>query len=260
MKLYIEEVLILNFLMDLFILKTVCIFIRPKRNCLIIISAIVSSLLTLLCPIFYFNTIIFNIYKFILGIILVIIPFKINKKIIVNLLLTFLVSNIYAGMLYSLQLKLNSIEIIILSLFVLFILKIVMNEVKKRTLKLGYYVNSEIVFNNKRLNLRTYIDSANFAKDENNLPLTLISLNEFLNLTDLTLIDYLNSNFKKIKVKRVCVCTVTGKKMLISFLATNLIIHINNDIREIKNATIAVTNKFNSDYELLISPELLNST
>lgn len=260
MKVYIEEVLILNFLMDLFILKTVCIFVRPKKNYLIIISAIVSSLLTLLCPIFYFNTIIFNIYKFILGVILVIIPFKINKKIIVNVILTFLVSNIYAGMLYSLQLRLNSLEIITICLIALFILKLILKQIKKRTLKLGYYVNSEIVFNNKKLNLRTYIDSANFAKDENNLPLTLISLNEFLNLTDLTLIDYLNSNFKDIKIKRIYVCTVTGKKILISFLATNLIIHINNEIREIKNATIAVTNKFNSDYELLISPELLNST
>jgi stage II sporulation protein GA (sporulation sigma-E factor processing peptidase) len=162
MTIYIDAVIILNYLFDYFILKTVNIVLRrniSKKR--ILLGALTGeiSIILLLCN---YNVIILLICKLIMAIFINIITFKYQdlKYTLINLSYFYMISIILGGFIYFL--KLNHINyFIILLLFPLILLLYHYQEKKLKNQYHNYYLVKILFENNKELTVNGYLDTGN---------------------------------------------------------------------------------------------------
>jgi len=252
MKIYVDLVLILNFLIDLLLLMSVKIILRRRTTVFrLILSSFIGSL-TILLLFFNLNTLIF---KLIISIIMLIVGFEFKdiRFFIKNFICFYLISIILGGFIYYLNLEFSykNIGLIFINkglsinfIFILLISPIIIFIYIKQNLNLknnynNYYKLKVYFEDDKVKEYIGYLDTGNKLKDPyKNRPIILI--NDFKN------------DYKKILVP----CkTVNACDLLECFKVKK--IFINN--KYIKNVLIGISkNKIDIDgVDCILNPLII---
>ena len=178
MKIYLEYIFIINFLLDFMILYgTKRILKRNTSNYKLIISSVIGSFSTFILLINVSNIELF-IIKIILSIIMNITAFGSNN-LKENILYFYLISIIIGGLIYLFDLKTNPyLNMFLITILTPVIILIIIKEQTnlKTTIKDKYLVN--ITIKNKEYNLEGFIDTGNRLKSPlSNKSVILVNLN-----------------------------------------------------------------------------------
>ena len=165
MKIYIEIVILINFIYDFLILLTISSTLkRNRKTYYYLLSSLIGSL-SLLLLFIKINNILLFLLKIFISVIMVIVAFgyKSFKYTLANLFYFYMTSIILAGFLYLLKGKnanfnLNYILLLIISPIILFIYY-----KSNKTLKNTYsdYYKIKIVFDKIEFNLISFYDNGN---------------------------------------------------------------------------------------------------
>ena len=178
MKIYLEYIFIINFLLDFMILYgTKRILKKNTSNLKLIISSLIGSFSTFILLINVSNNQLF-IIKIILSIIMIITAFGSNN-LKENIMYFYLISIIIGGLIYLFDLKTNPyLNMFLITIFSPFIIYTLIKEYTKfkTTIKDKYIVN--ITIKNKEYNLEGFIDTGNRLKSPiSNKSVILVNLN-----------------------------------------------------------------------------------
>jgi len=255
MKIYLDLILILNFILDFILLISTGLILKRKINIkLITIGSFIGSL-SILILFYNINSIELFILKLILSIIMIIIsyPRKSIKYILYNLLIFYIVSIFLGGFLYMLNimisykhigliffnngLSINFIITIIISPLILFLY---IKEQKIIKNKYNNYYSVNIYIKNKEIKLIGYIDSGNNLSFKGN-PVILIDKRKVI---------FLNEGYRVIPYK------VVNNIMMLKIYKCDKVV-INNKIY--KNIYLGVCeDTFNIDgVDVLLNNKLL---
>ena len=231
MKIYFEEVFILNFLLDFMILYgTKRILKRNNKLIRIIIGSIVGSFTTFLLFININNLLLF-ILKLFISILLIIITFGF-KNIIKNIIYFYLISIILGGSCYLFDI--NSHIGLILSNFIVVIILIREFLSYKEIFTNKYLVT--IIYKNKKYKLEGFIDTGNRLKDSiSNKDVILTNLN--INSVDLFV------PYKALNTNGIIPCIRPDKVIINNKIINNCLVGISKD-------------KFHLDYNCILPNKL----
>lgn len=238
MKIYLDLVMILNFVIDFLLLISVSIILKRKVSInRLLIGSFIGGLSIILLFI-NINNIELFIYKIMISILMIIIAFKyVNiRYTLINLLYLYMSSIILGGFLYFLNLEFSlkhigiifinnglSINFIFLIVTSPIILYIYISQTKKLRYKYNNYYNIEIYINKNKYNYIGYMDTGNILKD----PLTgksviLIDKRKVLfDISSFRLIPYISVSsglLKIIKIDKLIFEGKTYKKVLLGII------------------------------------------
>lgn len=178
MTIYIDLLLLVNFLFDLLLLLTVNIALKRYSKISRLILASLFGEVTLLSLILPISSYLLIILKFILGIFLCIIAFgyKNFKYTFYNVLYLYMTSIILGGFTYYLSVEFQNINYLLLLVSPL-ILYVFIKSIKALKEIKNYYYKIKIVFENgKNLELTSFLDTGNKLIDPiTNKPIILIN-------------------------------------------------------------------------------------
>lgn len=168
MKVYIDLLLILNYIYDFLILLTVSLTL--KRNISIkriLFGSLIGALSTFIIML-PFNKYIILILKIFAGLIMILITFKYKnlKYFFNNIIYLYMCSVILAGFLYFLKIEFNNLSYLISLIIAPIILYFYLKEQRELKKVVNYYKKIIITLkNNNILELIGFIDSGNKLKD-----------------------------------------------------------------------------------------------
>ncbi|MBO4246067.1 MAG: sigma-E processing peptidase SpoIIGA [Bacilli bacterium] len=235
---YIETIIMLNYLFDFIILFGVNVILKNNASIKHINLGAITGLL--LIPFMFLKLpFVINIsVKIIYGLMMVIIAFK-YKNIcytLKNFIYMFMLSTIIAGFLYLISLEVNY-HIILLVLVPLYLYIIVYTLKQEKRIN-KYLYNVSLNINQNKLNIKGFLDTGNSVKDyalKNKV--IIVSSNIINDYLDNKAFYYLNIN------------TINGSELLRCYKVGDVYI---NDKR-IDKCVIGVTNHLNnSSYDALI--------
>ena len=259
MNVYIEQVLITNFIIDFCILlmvsKLVCSHTNLRR---IILSALFGSFASLILP-FCCHIILINTLKVLSGIIMLqILNISTKKHLVLSLALMMVTSYIIGGSILSNfgTTSGGGYAIKQISLIPLFVITITYTII---TCKLITWIKSKIntncniydisLFNNGvELKIKSFIDSGNGLYD-NNQPVSLINFDTFTKLTHISLDQYLAGDFNTLNnAYFINANTIAGRRKILVFTIDEL--HITKSTPRIyKNIRLGVALRFDNTKE-----------
>ncbi len=264
MKVYIEQVIITNLLIDFCILLILSKILFNKPNYKrIALSALFGSVSCLILP-FCTTTLLANLLKILSSIVMLQILNVGKKQLAPAVILMFVTSYIFGGAIlanfgtsaqngYAIKLK-NLLPVFI----VVFTFTII-------TCKLIYFVKSKIITNsniypitlingNTKVDIDSFIDSGNGLKDDNQ-PVSLINFDTFNKLTNITLDQYLLNQFNTLTNPHfITANTIAGKRKILVFTINELHIKSTHD-KIYKNIKLGVALHFdnNKKYKAILN-------
>ena len=261
MKIYIEQILITNFIIDFCILLMVNKIIYSKLNFkYLILSSLFGSVASLIYP-FCSNPILINALKIITAIIMLQILHIPQRQLIKATFTMLCLSYILGGALLSTFGKMvnggyaltnvNIIYVVIIALIFSFIIHKLVEWLKQKIITNSNILDTTLILNNTKLTIKSFIDSGNTLYD-NNTPVSLVNFETFYRLTNISLEDYINNNFSSlINPHFISAKTVAGTKKILVFTINEL--HITNKIY--KNVSIGVAINFdnNKEYKAILN-------
>ena len=168
MVVYLDLLLILNFIYDYLLLMTVTIVLKRNTSWKrLLVGALIGMISTLIIFI-PLNEYILFILKIIIGIIMIIVTYQYKdfKYTINNIIYLYMCSVILGGFLYYLKIEFNNFAYPITLLIAPLILYLYIKEQRKLRQVLNFYKKVIITFkNNKQIELNGFIDSGNKLKD-----------------------------------------------------------------------------------------------
>ena len=239
MKIYLDLIMILNFLIDFILLITVSVIL--KRNIKItriMLGAFVGGI-SILLLFFNINSVLLFILKFLISVVMTIITFKfVNiKYTLVNILYLYMSSIILGGFLYLLNIEFSykhigiiffnnglSINFIFLLIFSPLILYIYIKQTKNFRLNYSNYYNIDIILKNKKYKYTAYLDTGNTLIDNlTRKPVILIDKRKILfDIKEFRLIPYMGVNglnmIKVIKVDKIFFNSKEYKNILLGIM------------------------------------------
>ena len=239
MKIYLDLIMILNFLIDFILLLTVSVIL--KRNIKItriMLGAFVGGI-SILLLFFNINSVLLFILKFLISVVMTIITFKfVNiKYTLVNILYLYMSSIILGGFLYLLNIEFSykhigiiffnnglSINFIFLLIFSPLILYIYIKQTKNFRLNYSNYYNIDIILKNKKYKYTAYLDTGNTLIDNlTRKPVILIDKRKILfDIKEFRLIPYMGVNglnmIKVIKVDKIFFNSKEYKNILLGIM------------------------------------------
>lgn len=258
MKIYIEQVILTNFIIDFCILLMISKLVFAKLSIKrITFSALFGSIATLIYPLCT-NSWLVNALKVLTAIIMLQILRPSNKKqLIQSGILMLTLSYVIGGAILSNfgTQNSNGYAISSISLIPVFAITIICTFI---CLKLIQWIKSKIstnaniyetvlVYNDTKLCIKSFIDSGNGLYD-NNQPVSLINFDTFNKLTNISLNQYLTNNFNLNNAHFINANTIAGKRKILVFTISEL--HINKSTPTVyKNVTIGVTMHFDNTKE-----------
>ena len=165
MVIYIDLLIILNFIYDYLILKVVAIVLKRNiKNIRIIVASLLGEL-SILLLIFNYNYIFLLISKIILALLMNIIAFKYKniKHLLINLSYFYMISIILGGFIYFLHLK--GVKYIIIMILIPLILLIYLIQNHLRYNYNNYYDVVITYNNNHKVKVVGYLDTGNNVID-----------------------------------------------------------------------------------------------
>ena len=224
MTIYLDLVMILNFVIDFILLLTVSLILKRNVKITRIILGSFFGGISILFLFFNINSILLFLFKLIMSIFMILITFgfKTIKYTLVNLLYLYMSSIVLGGFLYFLNLEFSykhigiiffnnglSINFIFLIIFSPIILYIYIKQTKNLRYNYSNYYNIEIVKKSKKYKYTAYMDSGNVLVD--NLTkkcVILIDKRKLLfNIKEFRLIPYMgvngNNMIKVVKIDKL---------------------------------------------------------
>ena len=208
MKVYIEVVLIINFIIDFILLFGVCLILRRQTNLKrLILSSLVGSI-TMICMFYNIEGLYLFIIKLLSSLIMVIIccKFKSIKYTLKNIFYLYTLSIILGGSIYLIsievikkysELKFLSngvyINFIIILIFSPLIIYIYIKQIREIKNTYSNYYNIDIYLKDKtKYSLTGYLDTGNHLKDPyKNRPIILVNKNKInFNYNNILLVPY----------------------------------------------------------------------
>lgn len=263
MKIYIEQVLITNFIIDYCIMLIVSKLILPKSNYRhIVLSSMFGSVSSMVTP-YCTNIIILNALKILSAIIMLqllhIQKKQMFKSILLMLALSYIIggavlSNFGTGLDGGYIIKLNNlIPVFIITIISTLICCKLITWLKSKINTNSYIHNTTLINNNTKINIKGFLDSGNGLLD-NNKPVNLINFDTFNKLTGITLNQYLNQQFSSLNNPHfISASTIAGKQKILVFTINEL--HFNSKI--FKDVQVGVSLHFDNSKEYKV---ILNSS
>ena len=220
MKIYLDLILIINFIIDYLLLYGTKKILKNKTSIKrILLGSIIGSISSLLM--IYQNNI---IIKILLSILIIIITFGINK-IIKNITYFYLLSIILGGTLYLFDLniyKLNYQILLIISPILIYLY--IKENIKYKNIYLNNYI-VEIYINNKLYKLEGMIDTGNELKDPyKKRSIILVNIN-----LDYRQFKYLFVPFNALNTQGIIPCIKPDKIIINNKIFTNYLIGLSKD-------------------------------
>lgn len=235
---YIEELIILDYIFDFIILFSINLILKNNISLKRLLLGSLYSLL--LIPLIFIKlpNIINILIRLLFGLSMVIVTFK-YKNIsytMRNLIFLYMISTLIAGFLYYLSLEINyHIILIVLVPFYLYLIYFMLKQ--ERRIK-KYLFDLEITIKNHNIKLNSYLDTGNSVKDYVLKNRMIIVSKPVLNhLLDNELFYYINIH------------TINGNELIRCYKVDE--IKVNNNI--INKCVIGVTNNLNNTlYDALL--------
>ena len=220
MKIYLDLILIINFIIDYLLLYGTKKILKNKTSIKrILLGSIIGSISSLL--LIYQNNI---IIKILLSILIIIITFGINN-IIKNTTYFYLLSIILGGTLYLFDLniyKLNYQILLIISPILIYLY--IKENIKYKNIYLNNYI-VEIYINNKLYKLEGMIDTGNELKDPyKKRSIILVNIN-----LDYRQFKYLFVPFNALNTQGIIPCIKPDKIIINNKIFTNYLIGLSKD-------------------------------
>ena len=255
MTIYIEQVMLTNFIIDFCILTIISKFIYYKPNFKrITLSAIFGSIVSLMVP-YCSNWLLHNALKLSTSIIMLQIIALHKKQLISGTLLMLTVSYVMGGAILSnfgtstnggyVLSKINLIYVFGICISFTFIISKLLPWLKSKVCANSHIYEIQLVNNNVSINIKSFIDSGNGLQDENQ-PVSLINFETFTRLTNISISQYLSNQFTSLKNPHfINASTIAGNKKILVFTINEL--HIKNKIH--KDIKIGVAMHFDNSKE-----------
>lgn len=220
MKIYLDLILIINFIIDYLLLYGTKKILKNKTSIKrILLGSIIGSISSLLM--IYQNNI---IMKILLSILIIIITFGINN-IIKNITYFYLLSIILGGTLYLFDLNIYKLNYQILLLISPILIYLYIKEnIKYKNIYLNNYI-VEIYINNKLYKLEGMIDTGNELKDPyKKRSIILVNIN-----LDYRKFKYLFVPFNALNTQGIIPCIKPDKIIINNKIFTNYLIGLSKD-------------------------------
>lgn len=220
MKIYLDLILIINFIIDYLLLYGTKKILKNKTSIKrILLGSIIGSISSLLM--IYQNNI---IIKILLSILIIIITFGINN-IIKNITYFYLLSIILGGTLYLFDLNIYKLNYQILLLISPILIYLYIKEnIKYKNIYLNNYI-VEIYINNKLYKLEGMIDTGNELKDPyKKRSIILVNIN-----LDYRKFKYLFVPFNALNTQGIIPCIKPDKIIINNKIFTNYLIGLSKD-------------------------------
>ena len=269
---YIEYVIIDNFIIDYLLLKTTMVSSRVKtKNLRLVLSSIIGTIVAVIMPFFEMSNGFLILLKLNLAFIMVIIAgeFLSIKKLLISyaffILFTFLFGGILIGVFYLadvdyvlyFSINYNSFLPVGISVLVVyagakFTIYLIKNLLKSRDIE-PFIRLCVIIVSGRRYKVNGYIDSGNRLFDKSTgLPIVVISKRMF---------DKINSQEEKLILKsKMSIDTVGGKSVMQIYVLDKLLIY-NGEQENIINNVLIGKSEFNfesdGNYDLLLNPSII---
>lgn len=179
MIIYVDLLIIVNFLFDFLLLLTINVALKRYSKIYKLVLASLFGELTLLSLFIPISSIVFTILKIIMGIIMVLIAFgyKNIKYTIYNVIYLYMVSIILGGFIYYLNIEFENINYLLILLISPIILYVFIKSIKGLKEIKNYYYQVKIIFkDNSELKVTGFLDTGNKLVDPvTNKPIILIS-------------------------------------------------------------------------------------
>ena len=258
MKIYIEQVIITNFIIDFCILVVISKLILSRTNYKrLIVSALFGSVASLILP-FCTNIILTNLLKILTSIIMLQILNLHKKQLISSCSLMLVLSYIIGGAVldnfgvqqsngYALS-SIGLVPVFAMTLVFTFITCKLIGVIKSKITTNCNIFNTTLINNNKKIIIKGFIDSGNGLYDNNN-PVSLINFDTFSKLTDISLNQYLTNDFKGLtNAHFIEANTIAGKRKILVFTISEL--HLNqSSVKVFKDVSLGVALNFDNTRE-----------
>lgn len=255
MKVYIEQVLLTNFIIDFCIMLVVSMVIFSKPNYKhIALSSLFGSVTTLILP-YLPNAILINILKILTSIIMLQILHIHKKQLIKAGLLMLTLSYVIGGAILSnfgtqqngvyCMSNISLTYVFGCTFIFTFVSYKLVKWIKNKLTANSHIHNLLLVYNNNKISIKGFIDSGNALQDNNN-PVSIINFDTFSKLTNISLQQYLTNDFTTLtRPHFISASTIAGSKKILVFTINEL--HLNNKIY--KNILMGVSLNFDNTKE-----------
>ena len=240
MKIYIELIFIINFLLDFMILYGVKHLLKRKSNNYRLVLGSLFGSLTLLILFIKVSTIELFILKIILSIFIILISFGI-KNIYQNILYFYLISIIIGGFIYLFDLQNNKFYLFLLIFLTPIFLYLIIKELIQIKINYKDKYQVTIIINNKKYNLDGFIDTGNRLIDSiSNKSIILTNLN--IKYKEVIYVPY-----KALNTEGIIPCIKPDKVIIEEQEFNNYLIGLSKDKFNIKNIDCILPNKLKED-------------
>lgn len=226
---YIELIIILNYIFDFILLFSVNIVLKNNISLKRLNLGALFGVLTISFIFLEIPNVIMILIRLLLGLLMVIITFKYKNIIytLKNLLYLYMISTIIGGFLYYLSIEISyQVFLIVLVPFYLYLVYFM---IKKDQRIRSYSYNVRVAINNDEIALKGYLDTGNSVKDYILKNRVIIVSNDVIN-------KYLKNNiFYYLNIN-----TVSGSELLRCYKVSK--VEINNKV--INKCVVGVTNHF----------------
>lgn len=189
MIVYLDLLLIINFIFDLLLLLTINIALKRYSKIHRLFIAALFGEITLLSLFIPFTSLLLTVLKIIMGIAMAIIAFgyKNLKYTFYNVLYLYMLSIILSGFIYYLNIEFNNINYLIILLISPIILYIFIKSIKVLKEIKNYYYKVKIIFyDNHELTITGFLDTGNKLVDPiTNKPIILINKKKIKSLINI---------------------------------------------------------------------------
>lgn len=258
MTIYIEQVLLTNFIIDFCILSVVSKLVLAKNNYRhITLSALFGSVSSLVLP-YCSNLILVNALKILTAIIMLQILHIHKKQLLLSTFTMLVLSYIIGGAIlsnlatqtangYAIS-NVNLVYVFVVTFIFTFITCRLIYWLKYKITTSAQVYDTTLIHNNNKITVKGFIDSGNGLYD-NNQPVNIINFDTFKQLTNITLNQYLTNDFDKlINPHFIEANTIAGKRKILVFTINEL--RINSPIpKTYHNVSIGVSLNFDNTKE-----------
>ncbi len=255
MIIYIEYVLIDNFIIDYLLFKATFFIVKIKvKKARLFLSSVLGALFSLVYPTLKLNPVIFMIVKVLFGFFLVLISAKFRGlkayyfSCLIFFSLTFLSGGVITGILNLFNISnLSEYSLALMFLPVYFLLKSAVKLItyiykRKSTVSLLY--KTEIYFNGKTVKGVGFLDTGNIAFNGSS-PIIVASLN------------FVKQLFKNkedfLRLSKITLSTVSGESEKFFFFADKIKIYFGTSPNIYNNVTVAIVKNLSFEFDVILN-------
>lgn len=242
MKVYIDLFLILNFIIDFFLLYATKRLLKRKTSLKRIILGSLTGSISVFLLFFNLTNLNLIILKLLLSIIIILITFG-KKNFSKNLIYFYLISIILGGTLYLFDINVYSLNYeILLILTPLIIYLYIKENIKYKTIYSNNYI-VEIYIDNKLYKLEGMIDTGNELKDPyTKKSIILVNLN-----IDYTKYKYLFVPYNALNTQGIIPCIKPDKVIIEDKIYKDYLIGLSKDKFNLHGVECILPNKFKEE-------------